>query len=118
MQARPHVVLTQFISSPNFPHKKHTLGYAGRPGGPDFYVSTQDNTKNHGPGGQTSYEDAAEADACFAKVVPGYEPVVDRMYRSDVKPGDYKHMQHNIAIRHMRLLSKQEAQERIGSELR
>jgi cyclophilin family peptidyl-prolyl cis-trans isomerase len=26
---------------PDFPHKKYTLGYAGRPGGPDFYVSTQ-----------------------------------------------------------------------------
>ena len=25
---------------PDFPHKKYTLGYAGRPGGPDFYVST------------------------------------------------------------------------------
>jgi cyclophilin family peptidyl-prolyl cis-trans isomerase len=24
----------------DFPHKKYTLGYAGRPGGPDFYVST------------------------------------------------------------------------------
>ncbi len=26
--------------SPDFPHVKYTLGYAGRPGGPDFYVST------------------------------------------------------------------------------
>jgi cyclophilin family peptidyl-prolyl cis-trans isomerase len=26
--------------SADFPHKKYTLGYAGRPGGPDFYVST------------------------------------------------------------------------------
>jgi len=25
---------------PDFPHIKYTLGYAGRPGGPDFYVST------------------------------------------------------------------------------
>jgi len=24
----------------DFPHKKYTLGYAGRPGGPDFYIST------------------------------------------------------------------------------
>ena len=24
----------------DFPHKKYTMGYAGRPGGPDFYVST------------------------------------------------------------------------------
>jgi cyclophilin family peptidyl-prolyl cis-trans isomerase len=26
--------------SAEFPHVKYTLGYAGRPGGPDFYVST------------------------------------------------------------------------------
>ena len=25
----------------DFPHEKYTLGYAGRPGGPDFYVSVQ-----------------------------------------------------------------------------
>lgn len=24
----------------DFPHKKYTMGYAGRPGGPDFYIST------------------------------------------------------------------------------
>jgi hypothetical protein len=98
-------------SSPNFPHKKYTLGYAGRPGGPDFYVSTQDNTLNHGPGGQTSYEEASEADPCFAKVVPGFEHVVDRMHKAEVKPGGYKHMVHNIAIRYMRLLSPEAAAE-------
>jgi hypothetical protein len=26
--------------SEKFPHVKYTLGYAGRPGGPDFYIST------------------------------------------------------------------------------
>lgn len=26
--------------SRTFPHHQHTLGYAGRPGGPDFYIST------------------------------------------------------------------------------
>ena len=25
----------------DFPHQKYTMGYAGRPGGPDFYVSTE-----------------------------------------------------------------------------
>jgi hypothetical protein len=91
-------------SSPNFPHVKYTLGYAGRPGGPDFYVSTLDNTLNHGPGGQSSYEEASEADPCFAKVVPGYEHVVDRIHKSNVQPGNYMRMQHYVAIRHMRLL--------------
>jgi biopolymer transport protein ExbD len=32
--------------NPAFPHKKGTLGYAGRPSGPSFYISTQDNSKN------------------------------------------------------------------------
>jgi hypothetical protein len=27
--------------SANFPHKPYTLGYAGRPGGPDFYISVR-----------------------------------------------------------------------------
>jgi hypothetical protein len=97
-----------YCSSPNFPHVKYTLGYAGRPGGPDFYVSTQDNTQNHGPGGQASYEEASEADPCFAKVVPGYEPVVDRMHQSEVQPGNYMRMKHYVAIRHMRLVPPDE----------
>jgi hypothetical protein len=97
-----------FYSSPNFPHVKYTLGYAGRPGGPDFYVSTMDNTFNHGPGGQASYEEKSEADPCFAKVVPGYEAVVDRMARSAVQTGGYKRMQHYVAIRTVRLLPKEE----------
>lgn len=60
-----------------FPHKKYTLGFAGRPGGPEFYISTVDNTRNHGPGSQGS---KTEADACFAKIVDGFD-VVDRMKR-------------------------------------
>ncbi len=31
---------------PDFPHKKYTLGYAGRPGGPDFYVSVMGTFNN------------------------------------------------------------------------
>mmetsp|Transcript_19948 Transcript_19948/g.59426 ORF Transcript_19948/g.59426 Transcript_19948/m.59426 type:complete len:276 (+) Transcript_19948:128-955(+) len=58
-----------------FPHEKFTLGFAGRPGGPEFYVSTVDNTRNHGPGSQGS---KTEADSCFAKVVRGQD-VVRRM---------------------------------------
>ena len=61
--------------SPDFPHVKYTLGYAGRPGGPQFYISTVDNTENHGPGSQGS---KTEADGCFGRVVEGKE-VVDRL---------------------------------------
>jgi hypothetical protein len=38
--------------SPQHPHKYGTVGYAGRPSGPGWYVSIKDNTKNHGPGSQ------------------------------------------------------------------
>ena len=102
-------------SSPNFPHVKYTLGYAGRPGGTDFYVSTIDNTLNHGPGGQSTYEEASEADPCFAKVVPGFEHVIDRMHKSNVEPGNYNRMQHYVAIRYMRLLPPDEVQRRSQS---
>lgn len=87
----------------DFPHKKYTLGYAGRPGGPDFYVSTVDNTRNHGPGGQASYAIAAEADPCFAKVVKGFD-AVDRMHKMSTKPGGYMRMQHYVAIKSVKML--------------
>lgn len=49
------------------------MGYAGRPSGASaFYISTVDNTANHGPGSQGS---KTEADACFAKVIRGFETV-------------------------------------------
>lgn len=44
---------------------QYTLGFAGRPSSSAFYISTVDNTYNHGPGSQGS---KTEADACFAKV--------------------------------------------------
>jgi cyclophilin family peptidyl-prolyl cis-trans isomerase len=90
--------------SPNFPHKKYTLGYAGRPGGPDFYISTEDNSRLHGPGGQTSYADRTEADPCFAKVIEGFD-VVDRMQLGPVQPGEYMAMVNNVAIVSMQLMT-------------
>jgi hypothetical protein len=63
--------------SPLFPHEKLTLGFAGRPGGGNgaFYISTIDNTQNHGPASQGS---KTEADSCFGKVVSD-EKVIERM---------------------------------------
>lgn len=58
--------------SDKFPHHKFTLGIAGRPGGPDFYINMQENLAIHGPGGQGhNYQGDAEADSCFAKLVKG-----------------------------------------------
>mmetsp|Transcript_32234 Transcript_32234/g.37584 ORF Transcript_32234/g.37584 Transcript_32234/m.37584 type:complete len:359 (+) Transcript_32234:81-1157(+) len=88
---------------PDFPHVKYTLGYAGRPGGPDFYVSTLDNTKNHGPGGQTAYAVQSEADPCFAKVVKGFD-AVDRMHQMSVQEGGYNRLKHYVAIKSVKIL--------------
>ena len=65
-----------------FPHEKLTLGFAGRPGGPEFYISTVDNVRNHGPGSQGS---KTEADSCFAKVVGA--DVVERMRKQPAPKG-------------------------------
>ena len=67
---------------PRFPHRKYTLGFAGRPGGPEFYISTLDNTLNHGPGSQGS---KTEADSCFAKIIDGFN-TVDKLHSLSPKP--------------------------------
>lgn len=72
--------------------------------GPDFYISTQDNTKIHGPGGQGNYADPTEADPCFAKLLEDFHRVADRIHRSSVKTGPYKAMEHNVAITSMRMV--------------
>jgi cyclophilin family peptidyl-prolyl cis-trans isomerase len=93
-------VLFQEYSS-NFPHAKYTLGFSGRPGGPTFYISTDDNTVAHGPGG---YARDGEADPCFAKIVEGFD-AVDHMHTFPVvKFGEYLPMPYPIAVRSMRIL--------------
>lgn len=93
--------------SPTFSHKKLTVGYAGRPGGPDFYISTMDNSINHGPGGQTAYDDVGEADPCFAKVVEG-EDAVSRMHALKAHKDDFEGLVHHVAITEMRILKPAE----------
>ena len=73
----------------SFPHVQYTVGLAGRPGGPDFYVSMVDNTKAHGPGGQGQYTLKGEADPCFGKVVAGHD-VLEDIKALPVKDGGYK----------------------------
>eukprot|EP00588_Corethron_pennatum_P036693 CAMPEP_0194348088 /NCGR_PEP_ID=MMETSP0171-20130528/106338_1 /TAXON_ID=218684 /ORGANISM="Corethron pennatum, Strain L29A3" /LENGTH=554 /DNA_ID=CAMNT_0039115399 /DNA_START=43 /DNA_END=1708 /DNA_ORIENTATION=- len=62
-----------------YPHKKYTLGYAGRPSGPEFYVSIQNNSGNHGPGSQQA-ANPNEADGNFGRVISGFD-VVDRVHK-------------------------------------
>lgn len=83
--------------SPNFPHKKYTLGFLGRPAGPDFYINTKDNIVSHGPGGQSHHEDPTEADVCFAKVKKGFD-LVDRIHKLPVWDGPQMQLKDNVAI--------------------
>jgi len=84
----PHVLQTTMSTkikhlafqeySDKFPHKLATVGYAGRPSGPAWYVSTQDNARNHGPGSQQQ-ANPYEADSCFGKVIEGFDDHVQRI---------------------------------------
>lgn len=58
--------------SREYPHKKGTIGYAGRPSGPEFYVSIEDNSRNHGPGSQQK-KNPNEADCIIGTVIQGME---------------------------------------------
>jgi len=89
--------------SSSFPHEKYTIGLAGRPGGPDFYISTVNNVKNHGPGGQSSYDLPEEADSCFGKVVKGFH-VVDRMHKAPRKGDGFQGLIEFIEIIEIRIL--------------
>lgn len=60
------------------PHKLGTVGYAGRPSGPAWYVSILDNTKNHGRGTQQDHN-PYEADSCFGRVIDGFDDEVQRI---------------------------------------
>ena len=55
----------------DFPHKEWTIGFAGRPGGPDFYINKMDNSRNHGPNGQKHHDLKEEADPCFGYIADG-----------------------------------------------
>lgn len=67
--------------SQEFPHVAGTLGFGGRPGGPNFYFNLKDNDETHGLGGSTGSTEfiLEEPDSCFAKIVHGNEIVNDMM---------------------------------------
>jgi cyclophilin family peptidyl-prolyl cis-trans isomerase len=59
--------------SDEYPHVTWTLGFTGRPGGPDFYINKVDNTESHGPGGQYQHALEEQGDSCFGRIVEGRE---------------------------------------------
>jgi cyclophilin family peptidyl-prolyl cis-trans isomerase len=91
--------------SEDFVHHKYTLGIAGRPGGPDFYINMSENIKIHGPGGQGhNYQGDPESDSCFAKIIRGRE-IADRIQKLPYKRVDGLHiLETPVEIRSMRLL--------------
>jgi len=71
-----------------FQHEEWTMGFTGRPGGPDWYINKQNNTVSHGPGGQNHYDLEEEADPCFAKVVKGFAEVKMIYNQATIEEGD------------------------------
>ena len=89
--------------SEEYPHELHTVGFAGRPGGPEWYISMMDNSEAHGPGGQTKYEVRHEADPCFGKVVEGLEAVY-LMQKMQKEADDWEGMKYNVGILKAKIL--------------
>jgi cyclophilin family peptidyl-prolyl cis-trans isomerase len=92
--------------SPQMPHTPYTIGFPGRPGGPDFYVNMKDNSEIHGPGGQLRhYGDLLDdADPCFGSIVEGID-VIDRIHRSNVEPTKWQDaIAHPVLIKQMKIL--------------
>jgi cyclophilin family peptidyl-prolyl cis-trans isomerase len=82
-QFENHLAFPEY-SSEYGEHAKYTLGFSGRPGGPEFYINTSDNGKYHGPGGQNHHALSEEADPCFAKVIRGFD-VIEKMEALNMK---------------------------------
>lgn len=92
------------------PHNAWTVGFAGRPGGPDFYINKINNVKNHGPGGQEHHDLQEEADPCIGEVVEGKE-VVERMFANPVKNKKQFVLEKPIRIVKARIVGRKDAED-------
>ena len=88
--------------SDQWPHQQGTVGYAGRPSGPGWYISIQDNVRNHGPGSQQKHN-PYEADSCFGRVIAGYNDEVQRIAKIP-EQGFLKDPKKHVLIREMQIL--------------
>jgi len=69
------------------PHLPWTVGYTGRPGGPDWYINKVDNSKGHGPGGQSQHLLDEQGDSCFGTISiegDGRDMLVRHIYHSEI----------------------------------
>lgn len=97
----------------DFPHRPWTVGFTGRPGGPDWYINKVDNTQAHGPGGQPHHTLHEQGDSCFGTIVAdgnGRSMLATHVYGSDVyaDSSEWHHfIAHPIEIVHARILTKE-----------
>jgi len=96
-----HVSFQEY--SPNHPHKANTIGFSGRPGGPDFYINMWDNSKPHGPGGQKHYDLPTEAEPCFGTIVEGLD-AVERMKNQPTNKQSFHRFKEVIGIKFAKIL--------------
>ena len=96
----PHLAFQEYSSE--YPHEERTVGYAGRPSGPAWYVSIQNNVRNHGPGSQQKHN-PYEADSCFGKVIEGYDDEVQRI-RKVPGQGFINDRKKHVIIKEMKIL--------------
>lgn len=93
--------------SEHFPHKKETVGYCGRPSGTHgcWYISTMDNTRNHGPGSQQKHN-PYEADANFGRLLSSeeYNKVEPMIRQALPKDGFIEDKNHWVWITKMTIL--------------
>lgn len=99
--------------SEQYPHGKWTVGMAGRPGGPDFYINKIDNSMIHGPGGQTNRHDLHnEADPCFGKIVMegegGGKRILDEIGLIPTDPGRNFEIKYPVVIIGAKVLAPKE----------
>jgi cyclophilin family peptidyl-prolyl cis-trans isomerase len=94
------VLVTEYSQA--FPHQMYTVGLSGRPGGPNFYINTHDNSESHGPGG---YAADGSADACFGRITRGWDAIhrINGLTGS-LQEGDWKEIQPATSIRSIRIL--------------
>mmetsp|Transcript_51266 Transcript_51266/g.123766 ORF Transcript_51266/g.123766 Transcript_51266/m.123766 type:complete len:502 (-) Transcript_51266:150-1655(-) len=100
LATKGHISMPFQEYNPEFPHKKYTTGYAGRPSGPGWYFSIQDNTKNHGPGSQQK-ANPYEADSIWGQVVMGHD-IIQRIHT--VPQNGWLDDENKIHIQSMRLM--------------
>jgi cyclophilin family peptidyl-prolyl cis-trans isomerase len=84
-----HMAFTEFSSTyPQPHHHKYSVAFSGRPGGPDFYISLEDELEFH------------ELESTFGRVIDGHD-VLDRFFFER----DYPEQEHRKRVNMMRIQS-------------